>query len=140
MAEGHGQCEKEPCSFNSENSKCHQKKYSVTRGIRKVKEDEFNILKLRSSIADVSRPAQICTHHEKELLTNYSFEQRKCADPFKKHKKPISKSLKIITVPLWERFQELDNLPIEVTHWKEMVSKLPYRSYKTIGRTMLNRI
>ncbi|XP_071950770.1 ARL14 effector protein-like [Antedon mediterranea] len=38
----------------------------------------------------------ICNHHEKKYISYYERLQRQCCDPFKRHKKAITKSLRVI--------------------------------------------
>ena len=69
-------------------SKCHKTIYSQEIGL--INNDVFSeketlLLTLRTQIEEISN---ICYHHKQIYFIRYAMSQRKCADPFKLHKKP----------------------------------------------------
>lgn len=77
---------------------CHKTHYVTTTGLKEFSEltDETKeLLHLRLG----RKFGKICLHHEQVYLQKYThlFGQT-CCDPFKRHKKPIKKSLRLITL------------------------------------------
>ena len=69
-------------------SKCHKTTYSQEIGLINFdvfSEREKLLLTLRTQIEEISN---ICYHHKQLYFIKYAMSQRKCADPFKLHKKP----------------------------------------------------
>ena len=77
-------------------SKCHKTTYS--QEIRLINFDVFTereklLLTLRTQIEEISN---IGYHHKHIYHIRYAMSQRKCADPFKLHKKPRKGMTKLI--------------------------------------------
>ena len=58
-----------------------------------LSETEKLLLTLRTQTEEISN---ICYHHKQIYLIRYAMLQRKCADPFKLHKKPRKGMAKLI--------------------------------------------
>ena len=58
-----------------------------------MREREKLLLTLRTQIQEISN---ILCHHKQIYLIRYAMSQRKCADPFKLHKKPRKDMTKLI--------------------------------------------
>jgi hypothetical protein len=57
------------------------------------------LLTLRSGVnVTAYENATLCNYHEKIYLSRYESMQKFCCDPFKKHKKLITKTLKTLDV------------------------------------------
>ena len=77
-------------------NKCHKTIYSQEIGLKDFdvfSERERLVLTLRTQIEEISN---ICYHHKWIDLIRYAMVQRKCADPFKLHKKPHKGMTKLI--------------------------------------------
>ena len=77
-------------------SKCHETTYSQEIGL--INFDVFSerdklLVTLRTQIEEISN---ICYHHRQIYLIRYAMLQRKCADPFKPHKKTHKGMAKLI--------------------------------------------
>ena len=67
----------------------HKTTYSQEIGLIKFdvfSEREKLLVTLRTRTEEISN---ICYHHRQIYLIRYEMSQRKCADPFKLHKKPM---------------------------------------------------
>ena len=62
-----------------------------------LEDGEIKILSLRTWIVDLTDKT-ICFHHKQTYLARYSHFQKKCCDPFAKHKKPLKSGLREITL------------------------------------------
>ena len=75
---------------------CHKTNYSQEIGLihfDALGEREKLLLTLRNKTEERSN---ICYHHKQIYLIRYAMSQRKCADPFKLHKKPHKGMAKLI--------------------------------------------
>ena len=61
-----------------------RKKHPTQQNISLVREADIKMLTLQSKIL-VHHIQTICFHHEKELLKQFSLQQRNCSDPFNIH-------------------------------------------------------
>ena len=58
-----------------------------------------------------------CQAHEENLISKYSHLQNKCCDPFKKHKKAVRSSLKMISLEVAKRFRDQNtHISIKMIH------------------------
>lgn len=91
----------ETCSVGEVTStECNKTTYISKTGMENIEEltnNEKTLLKLR--IDSETNLDRICLHHKSIYLTRFEFLQRSCSDPLKKHKKPIKKSLRAVTMP-----------------------------------------
>ena len=62
-----------------------------------LEDGEIKILSLRTWIVDLTDKT-ICFHHKQTYLARYSHFQKKCCDPFAKHKKRLKSGLREITL------------------------------------------
>lgn len=73
---------------------CHKTcfiKNKGTENVSNLSEEEINLIKLRTGKED--NGGTICFHHKYYYLNKYEFLQKKCCYPYKKHKKPTTKTL-----------------------------------------------
>lgn len=81
-------------------TECHKLTYVKKKGLENVSdlsEEELNLIKIRSELDD-KEIINICLHHKSLFLSKYEFLQKTCCDPFKIHKKPITNSLRVISI------------------------------------------
>ncbi|XP_053305181.1 ARL14 effector protein [Spea bombifrons] len=94
----------DPCSVGEQlqdSSECHKTCITRMTGLKTLKElpqDHVLLLQLRTSVMTLSQHDTICLHHEKLYIDRYKHMQKACCDPFNVHKKPVKKSLKVITL------------------------------------------
>lgn len=90
----------EKCSVGEvTNSDCHLLSYVEKKAIQtieKLSESDVTLLKLRTDSSYELKT--ICLHHQSVFLKKYEFLQKVCCDPLKKHKSPIKKTLRVVTV------------------------------------------
>ena len=75
---------------------CHKTTYSQEIGLINfdvLSKRQKLLLTLRTQIEETSN---ICYHHKQIYFIRYKMSQRKCADPFKLHKKPHKGMAKLI--------------------------------------------
>ena len=73
---------------------CHKK---GIKNINSLSEEDKMLLSLRTTIKLVSDQT-ICYHHESLFLKKFELQHKTCSDPLKKHKGPIKKSLRPVTL------------------------------------------
>ena len=54
-----------------------------------IKEEDFELIVRRSGFIIGDGDFNICSHHEQLFLHKYTFNQKKCCDPTKMHKKAV---------------------------------------------------
>lgn len=90
------------CSFYTDDNFCHQLLYTRKTLVRNVRPDEKDLLECRSKVPKY-KIKTICMHHEQVLLRKFSAKRTKCCNPFESHKKPRTKSLRLVTQELYEK-------------------------------------
>ena len=75
--------------------------------------DEKETLQLRSG-CDASVHS-VCQYHWHKYFEIYIFKQRICLDPFRKHKKIVTKGLRVITLEVAKLHHELNLIPRKKT-------------------------
>lgn len=90
-----------------------------------------NVLKLRAKLDANAVVDTICLHHKYLLDTGYSTRQKKCLDPLKDHKKPITKCLKIVGEAA---FQE----NTQMKHYVVPGDKLCLSCYKKLSKQSID--
>ncbi|XP_050528147.1 ARL14 effector protein-like [Daktulosphaira vitifoliae] len=81
-------------------SDCFQTTYKPSKKIQcvsELSEKDKDLVHLRSEI-NLSEFKNICSHHSYYFLNVFERYQTICVDPLKKHKKPIKKSLKSVSL------------------------------------------
>lgn len=88
------------CSIGVQlNIKCEIGK-NATEGLTSIidfDEEKKDLLYWRSGLSREDLQT-VCSHHEKMFLTGFESSQRKCCDPFSRHKTAIRASLRIISI------------------------------------------
>ena len=94
------------CSFSSVDE-CHQKQFVKNDSLRKIEEDEIEVLHIRTKIP-MYKIKNICGHHDRKLNTKFSSLKTKCCDPFNFHgnidnepttkRKPRKKALETVSL------------------------------------------
>lgn len=101
----------EQCSVGKENkSECHKVSYTKkTRliNISNLDQAEVSLICLRSGVS-VEVLKNICEHHKVFYLQKYEVHQTSCMDPYKSHKKKITKSLRKISLELAETINSIE--------------------------------
>ena len=96
------------CFIGSQLSQsCHSFLYTRKAGIKRTSSLDTNQIKLialRTGLDNIEDKT-ICFHHEQTVLSKYSHSQKKCSDPFSKHKKAVKAGLREITLDAWADFQ-----------------------------------
>jgi hypothetical protein len=89
------------CSIGQfKKSDCFQTTYTPVKKLQcvsELSEEEKDLIHLRSGI-NLSEFKYICSHHSYYYLNAFESYQTICVDPLKKHKKPIKKSLRIVSL------------------------------------------
>lgn len=62
-----------------------------------LSDEDRELIEFRSNVA-LPPGSSICSSHQKFLLVFYAGNQRSCCDPLKKHKRPITQSLREISI------------------------------------------
>lgn len=90
------------CSVGDQtNTDCHKLTYCRKSRIELVadlSENDQRLLKYR--VAPDKTLTTICLHHKSVFLSKYSHLQTKCCDPLMMHKRPVNKSLRVVTEEL----------------------------------------
>ena len=63
--------------------------------LRNFSQDKLALLNYRTSL-QLSGSDNICLHHEKYFIEKFCERQRKCCDPFDRHRTPVKSGLRII--------------------------------------------
>ena len=95
------------CSFVTA-SPCHEITYTKNKGLIAVDQEKKQILSLRSKVP-LQDIETICFHHEQSLDIMFSKTVKRCADPFKLHKKSRTKSLRIVTMDFCSKLECLQD-------------------------------
>src|SRR5215470_1488699 len=88
---------------------CHLLTYCRNKGFllfSDLSENDRRLLLLRTGIS--SKPSNsdtLCFHHQVFFLSRYESFQKFCCDPFRVHKKHVTKSLRIADATLAEKLQ-----------------------------------
>ena len=69
--------------------------------------EQVELVVLRTGIPS-SPDLDICLHHEKAVLVRYPQLQRKCCNPFGKHKKPAKDSLRELSLETAKKFSKIN--------------------------------
>lgn len=93
----------ENCSFVAI-SPCHQITFTKHKRLTAVKEEKKILLSLRSKVP-LKDIGTICFHHEQSLDIIFSKMIKRCADPFKQHTHPRTRSLRVITMDLYSKLE-----------------------------------
>ena len=59
--------------------------------------EQAKLISLRT-VLEIGSEFTICHHHEQTILTQYGAFQKKCCDPFQKHKNPVKGSLREVSI------------------------------------------
>lgn len=81
-------------------NECHKITFCQKKGIKNVNclsEEDKVLLCLRAEI-ELDSFQTICYHHESLFLKKFELGHKTCSDPLKKHKGPIKKSLRPVTL------------------------------------------
>lgn len=104
----------EKCSIGQiNNSDCHKKSY--TKNVRLInielvsQSDKELLIKRSGTNYDLVK--NVCEHHKIYYLSKFEYYQTSCFDPFKSHKKKITKSLRSVSLNLSEK---INNISVEV--------------------------
>ena len=92
---------------------CHKKYFAEKFRIIDIDELPATDLELISRRTSVPREEikRICLHHHGLYLSKYSLWHKKCCDPFDKHRNPVRRSLRIITLDCADRWaKKVQNL------------------------------
>lgn len=106
-------CEKniEQCSVGKVNkSECHKLSYTKQTqliDISNLDQGEVFLITLRSGVSE-ELFKNICEHHKVFYLKKYEVHQTSCMDPFKSHKKKITKCLRAISLELSEKINNIE--------------------------------
>ena len=79
-------------------TECHKISYVTKKAIEnacELSEEELNLLQLRTEVQNLTT---VCLHHKSLFLKKYEFLQKTCRDPYKRHKKPINKTLRVVSL------------------------------------------
>ena len=74
------------------------------KALNNLSEEQFELLELRSGVMLNKNNEVICNHHENLFLNKFSFYEKYCCDPLKIHKKLVKSGLRIVTMPLSQKF------------------------------------
>ena len=98
------------CFIGSQLSQsCHSFVYSRKAGIKQVSSldaSQIKLISLRTGLDNI-KDKTICFHHEQTTLFKYSHLQKKCCDPFLKHKKAVKAGLREVSLEASADFQSL---------------------------------
>lgn len=102
----------EVCSIGKEiETDCHKNSYTQKNNLTEISSltsEEINILSLRTGVRSENLHT-ICEHHKIFFLKKYEVYQKECLDPFKCHKKKITKSLREINFDLSQKINQISS-------------------------------
>lgn len=78
------------CGFGILDDLCGSLTYTQNTGsveVGKLSNEEKELILWRTGLEDTEN-LYICYHHQHVILKRFAMNQKKCCDPFKKHKKP----------------------------------------------------
>ena len=89
---------------------CHSTTHTRSTGFKRVDSLSLELVDLftRRTGIQCSPELAICNHHEQAVLVKYSSLQRKCCDPFLRHKNPVRGSLREISLETASEFEQLN--------------------------------
>lgn len=101
------------CSFSGVNGKCHDVTYTYQKiGLRVPTEEEKKLLAIRSNIPQTSI-VNICYHHSKVILENFSTHKFKCCNPFNLHNDTRrTKRLKVVSSDFYKKLKDVAPLAV----------------------------
>ena len=98
------------CFIGSQLSQsCHSFVYSRKAGMKQVSSldaNQIKLISLRTGLDNIEDKT-VCFHHEQTTLFKYSHLQKKCCDPFLKHKKAVKAGLREVSLEASADFQSL---------------------------------
>ncbi|XP_065643371.1 uncharacterized protein LOC136075062 [Hydra vulgaris] len=97
------------------NDQCHKMVHTKSIGLKDLSsysERNRNLLLWRSGLSILNVNVKICLHHEQILLNRFANSQKKCIDPFKRHKTNIKGGLREIDIQL---AKDMCSIGIETT-------------------------
>lgn len=85
------------CTFGVHlKDECHKQVFCRSSGIipvKELKEEEIELLRLRTQVVISHEESTICFHHQKMYLHHYEGQQRRCCDPWMVHKATVRGNL-----------------------------------------------
>lgn len=124
---------KQECSFGVKLSdSCHLLDYTRSKGLKPVKilkPQDIELLSWRVPGSVFESNLSICLHHEQKFLIRYSLLQKKCFDPFQKHKGVVKSALRNIPLEMPQAFKKLQ---IDVVQGQTLCAK--YRVHFFLNR------
>eukprot|EP00795_Rhopilema_esculentum_P004350 gene4350-20570_t len=91
----------EKCSIGSHlQEEFHSRFYTRSVGIKtsnSLTKEQAELISSRTGL-EIGPEFTICHHHEQTVLAQYSAFQKKCCDPFQKHKNPVKGSLREVSI------------------------------------------
>ena len=101
----------EKCSIGSHlQEECHSRFYTRSVGTKtsnSLTKEQAELISLRTGL-EIGPEFTICHHHEQTILTQYGAFQKKCCDPFQKHKNPVKGSLREVSIASSKSYHKIN--------------------------------
>ena len=89
---------------------CHSRFYTLSVGIKtsnSLTKEQAELISLRTGL-EIGPEFTICHHHEQTILMQYGAFQKKCCDPFQKHKNPFNGSLRKVSIASSKSYHKIN--------------------------------